>query len=431
MQAADTARLHAGRTLRWGALAELLDRKFEPLLALFIFLTIFLPGSPHGINIKYPLYAALIPLAFLRCFHRNLATPGYLIALMAVPATLAAWIPIGLAYHFDTPSILRQFTDILLTILVCWFVQLAWVTNTEKSLWFLRLVVNASFATALAKLGLIAYAVATGMPVIAMVSAVDSFFGVELMTMSLGDLLGRFQLTADEIIPICIFLILRFREQLNFSGLRASVMILILTISVGFSYSRYFWMFAAVGFVMGLLLGKRDRFQATLIVLLIVLSLLSLPIVMSVYQSRFSAAVAGESDAQRTEQIAPLRNFFFDAPVLGHGLGSYTPVLLREYSPAGRYSYEVQLLALAGQIGLVGLAFLLGLLVFYFRNLFRPGYMRTSDRLCILVLLLAWLAAGAGNPLLFQPVAGVNYAALAALCTVLAPRSVQIDDQTY
>ena len=421
-QGSGTARVHPDPEpeLRSEALLGALDRLYDPLLALFIVLTILLPGSPHGINVKYPLYAALIPLAFLRCFHRGMATPGYLAALLAIPMTLAIWIPIGLAYHFDTPSIVRQFTDILLTLMVCWFVRLAWLRDVNGCLRFLRLMINASVATAVAKLGLIGYALANGMPVVKMVAAVDSFFGVDLMTMSLGDLLGRFQLTADELIPVCIFVVLRFRARLNFSGLRAALMILTLTLSVGFSYSRYFWMFTAVGFVMGLLLGKRDRFQAGLISLFIVVTLAVLPVVISVYQSRFSASVAGESDAQRTEQIIPLQHLFFEAPVFGHGLGSYTPVLLREYSPAGRYSYEVQLLALAAQIGIVGILFLVGLLVVYYRQLWTPRTMRLSDRLCILVLLAAWLAAGAGNPLLFQPVAGVNYAALAALCGVVS-----------
>lgn len=415
-QHAGTARLHPRPELYLEALLEALDRLFDPLLALFIFLTVLLPGAPHGINVKYPLYAALIPLAFLRCFRRGMSTPRYLIRVLAVPTILALWIAVALVYRFDTPSVFRQYGDILLTIMVCWFVRLAWLEDGDRCLSFLRLVVNASLVTALAKLGLIVYAVSRGITVVEMVTSVDSFFGVDLMTMSLGDLLGRFQLIADELIPVCIFVVLRFRDRLRFSGPRALLTVLVLTISVGFSYSRYFWMFTAVGLLMGLLLGKRDRFQAGLISVLTAVVLVSLPVVVSIYQSRFSEAIAGSSDLQRTEQIPPLIRFFFDAPVFGHGLGSYTTALLRDYTPNLRHSYEVQLLALAGQIGIVGLLFLAGLLAAYYKRLWLPGTMRLGDRLAILGLLLAWLAAGAGNPLLFQPVAGVNYAALAALC---------------
>ena len=257
-----SARLHGQPELRWQSLLSTLDSFFDPLLAIFIFLAILLPGSPHGINVKYPLYAVLIPLAFLRCFERGLATPRHLIAMLGILTSLSFWIIVALFHHFETPSIIRQFTDILLTIMVCWFVRLAWLGDTESCLRFLRLVVNASLATAAAKLGLIIYALLRGIPIVEMVLQVDSLFGVELMTMNLGDLLGRFQLIADELIPICIFIVLRYRDRLNFSSWRASLTILILIISVLFSFSRYFWVFTLITFIMGLLMGKRDRFQA-------------------------------------------------------------------------------------------------------------------------------------------------------------------------
>ena len=419
----DAARLDPQPRLQLEPLLAGLDRLFDPLLSMFVFLTVLLPGSIHGINLKYPLYAALIPLAFLRCFQRGLATPRHLVAVLAVLTGLSFWIVVALLYQFDTPSIVRQFTDILLTLMVCWFVRLAWLDNAASCLRFLRLVVNASVITASAKLGLILYALLRGIPIVEMVIWVSSVFGVELMTMSLGDLLGRFQLIADELIPVCIFIVLRYRDRINFSSLRASLTILILIISVLFSFSRYFWVFTLVAFILGLLMGKKDRFQAGLISLLGVTLLLSLPIVAAVYQSRFSAAVAGDSDAQRTEQIIPLQHFFFQAPLFGHGLGSYTPVLLRDYSLAGRYAYEVQLLALSGQIGIVGMLSLAGLMMYYYKRLWTPGTMPLRDRVAIMALLLLWLAAGVGNPLLFQPVAGVNYACLAALCGVFGAGS--------
>lgn len=421
----DTARLYKQPELQWEAVLTALDRCFDPFLSIFIFLAVLLPGSIYGVNLKYPLYAALIPLAFLRCFQRGMATPRHLVAVLAILTSLAFWIVIALLYRFDTPSIVRQFTDIFLTVMVCWFVWLAWLEDPASCFRFLRLVVNASLVTALAKLGLIVYALLRGIPIVKMVMWVDSIFGVDLMTMSLGDLLGRFQLIADELIPICVFIVLRYRDRLNFSSFRASLTILILVISVLFSFSRYFWVFTLITFIMGLLMGKKDRFQAGLLSLLCVTLLVSLPIVLSVYQTRFSDAVTGGSDAQRTEQIIPLRNFFFDAPLFGHGLGSYTPVLLREYSPAGRYSYEVQLLALSGQIGIVGMFLLASLMIFYYKRLWTPGTIPLRDRIAIMVLLLLWLAAGAGNPLLFQPVAGVNYACLAALCGVFGLRSTE------
>lgn len=357
-----------------------------------------------------------------------MATPRHLVAVLTVLSGLSFWVVVALLYHFDTPSIVRQFTDVLLTIMVCWFVRLAWLEDAASCLRFLRLVVNASLATALAKLGLIAFALLRGIPIMEMVMRVNAIFGVDLMTMNLGDLLGRFQLVADELIPLCIFIVLRYRDRLNFSNLRASLTILILVISVLFSFSRYFWVFALCTFILGLMMGKKDRFQAGLIALLGVTLVISLPIVAAVYQSRFSAAVTGDSDLQRTEQIIPLQHFFFEAPLFGHGFGSYTPVLLRDYSVAGRYSYEVQLLALSGQIGIVGMLFLAGLMTVYYKRLWTRDTMPLRERISIMILLLLWLSAGFGNPLLFQPVAGVNYACIAALCGVFGRNSSERGD---
>ena len=89
------------------------------------------------------------------------------------------------------------------------------------------------------------------------------------------------------------------------------------------------------------------------------------------------------------------------------------------------------MLALSGQIGILGMLFLGGLLTSYYKALWTPGTMPLQDRIAIMVLLLLWLAAGAGNPLLFQPVAGVNYACLAALCRIFVPGSSEQESESF
>ena len=423
------------RASRWNipsSLFESIDRAYDRLLAIFIFITIFLPaGSVYGFNFKYPLYLLLLPSSVVVLFHRKRATRLHLMLLVLMPAMLAVWIGIGLIYGFDLPGILRQFTDIFLTLLLCWLAALYCGNDEDKQVRFLRLVVNASVASALMKIGLIAYALLRGIPIAEMVLWIDKVFNVDLMTMSLGNLLGRVQFMSDEIIPLCLFIVLRHRDRLGFSNLRASISTLLLLLSVIISFSRYFWIFAAVSILLGLLLGRRDRFKVLLLSIVGGSVLASLPALVSLYQLRFSSAVAGESDLERAEQIPPLKSLFFDAPLFGHGLGSFNPVLLRSEIVASRYSYEIQVLALPGQLGMIGVGLLCLLLVIYFRRLFWRSVLTILDRLALFTLLLLWLAAGITNPLLFHPVSGVNYASLAALCLISSKEPRHTDGQLH
>ena len=401
------------------ALRLFLDRAFEWFVYAYIFITIFLPGGTlYGVNFKYPLYLGLLPLAVYSAFFRRQATAGQVALIIGVPALLSSWVVISFMHGFELPSAVRQYTDILLTLLLCWLGALFSAGGEAHRFRFLKLVLAAEIATSALKIGLIAYAVIRGIPVVEMVASLSSIFGVELMTMDLGALFGRVQFVSDELIPVSIFIVLRHRDRLGIGSFRASVTILLLFLSVLFSFSRYFWAFTALAFVVGLALGKRDRFQAILITVLGVTVLASLPALGALYELRFSETVAGGSDLFRTEQIHALKDFFVDAPLLGHGLGSYSTQDLRDTSEAGRYSYEVQLLALAGQIGIIGMAFLLAIGVYYYQRLWWKSPLSPSDRIGVGLLLGFWVAAGTSNPLLFHPIAGVNYATLAILAAI-------------
>ena len=398
------------------ALNVLCDRAFTWFFFTYIFVTVFLPGgSLFGINFKFPLYLGLLPLAVFNIFRRRQSSAVHLALIVAVPTVLGAWVVLAQLYGFGPASSFRQFQDMLLTLLLCWLTVIFCDGKDDRRLRYFRVVLNSVIATAVLKIGLIAYAVLRGIPVVEMVEWLSKIFGVQLMTMDLGALFGRVQFVSDELIPVCIYMILRHRDCLKLGSRRAALTVLLLIVSVLFSFSRYFWAFTLVAFLIGLLLGKRDRFQAVLAGLLLFVVLASLPVLVVLYQLRFSQAVAGASDQERTEQIQALKDLFVDAPLLGHGLGSYATRLLREPSEAGRYSYEVQFLALSGQIGLLGILFFFALGAFYYRGLWWRSTVAFGDRIGLALLLLAWLAAGLSNPLLFHPVAGINYALIATL----------------
>ena len=342
--------------------------------------------------------------------------------MMAVPAFFSLWILEGVFYGFAPTGAIRQFMDIMLILLMCWLSFLFCDGREAGRIRFLKLVLNCELATCLFKAGIILYALATGVSVVSVVAAVSRAFGSDLITMDIGAVFGRVQFVSDALIPICIFIVVRHRDRLAIGYVRSVASILLLLVSVAFSFSRYFWGYSAVAFLIGLLLGKRDRFKAALIASVAVVVLVSLPVLSDLYQLRFSDEVAGSSDSLRTDQKEALVQFFLDAPMLGHGWGSYTTRLTRNTEVL--YGYEMQLLALAGQTGIAGMLSFMLLLAWYYRRLLVRGPLPGADRLGLGVMLIVWLAAGLYNPLLESASVSIAYASLAAM-TSLEPEPAE------
>ena len=399
----------------------LLARLFDIAFKIFFFVTIFLPsGTIRGLNFKQPLYLILLPLALYRFFHNRL-TPGKLILLITVPSLVTIWLLVGLYGEVPFAGSLRQYMDVVLTLLMCWLAKLYYGEDDTVRLSFLKLVLYSEVATCALKVALIGYALARGIPVAALMETISQLFGVDLMTMDIGALFGRVQFVSDSLIPLCIFLVLTYRHRLSITSFRATVIILLLCVSVVFGFSRYFWGFSVFALLLGLLLGRRDRFQFATIVALGVVIMASLPALTVVYQLRFSDAVAGHSDQDRFQQTHVLQSFFLSAPLLGHGLGSYSPDLLRvsgDSAIASRFSYEMQLLALAGQVGLLGITSFAALLAWYYRKLWWRSRLGLSHQLGLSGMILFWLSVGWYNPLLLTSVAGVVYATFAVLTEI-------------
>jgi hypothetical protein len=207
------------------------------------------------------------------------------------------------------------------------------------------------------------------------------------------------------------------RQRLGIPTLTAFISFVLLTASLLLTFSRYFWVFSGIAVLLGLLFGKRDRFYALLLTGGSLIFAVSLPVLIPVVMLRFSVDIAGGSDDVRVLQIAAMKRYFWDAPMLGHGLGSHTSEIIRSESLP--YLYEVQLLALANQIGITGLILMAAVLLYYFHALFpwnRPwrGGLFTAQ-LSTSLLLVCWIAAGLFNPMLLTSSAAVSYGFLKAL----------------
>jgi hypothetical protein len=392
-------------------------RLFRWMLAVYVFMLVLLPsGSIFGINVKFVWFFLLLPTAILMFFRQHRVTRFRVALLPLVPAVMLFWILLSQYYDFAPEFALAQYKDILVTIVSCWFASLLCAEGQSETVEFVRVVVFSEVTASALKAALLVYAFVRGVPVTQIVEWIKNVFGVSLMTFDFESMLGRIQFISDGIIPICIFAILRYRKDLRFGIASAIAMLVVLLASDFFSFSRYFWGFSVVAIVLGLFLGKKDLFQVLLIAALSTISLSSLPLLTTVVELRFSSRIVDASDQDRAGQLDALKEFFQSAPVLGHGMGSYTRRIIR--NDDAPYSYEDQLLALAGQLGVVGTFGLSLLTLYYFRDLWPQPGRGVIQSLGLAVVLLMWICAGLFNPEVVSSAASVSYAAISAMAGI-------------
>ena len=386
-------------------------------LIVYVLMLVVLPsGTILGINVKLPCFLLLIPLTLQVSFARGQMTVARLVRLLSVPAVLLLWAFLSQLYGYDSRLALLQFIDIMVTMGTCWFAAVLCNRDQGETLLLLRWIVYAEVCASSLKIAMLLYAFIRGIPVTAMLDWIQSIFGVQLMGYDFESAFGRFEFVSDNIIPICIFALLCYRNLLSKHTARTLLMIALMVISSLFSFSRFLWAHTVMALVLGLLLGKKDRFQAILVGILSALTAFSLPFIIVVVSLRFSTSVVTDSDADRIQQVAALKNFITDAPWFGHGLGTYSHLVWRSLDAP--YVYEAQLLALFGQVGIVGVFLLVVLMMSYFRW-FRPNGQRSVMlSIGLFLLLVGWLAGGFLNPWVISSAASVSYVAIFALETL-------------
>jgi len=391
-----------------------LRKLFRRMTAVYILMLVLLPsGSIFGFNVKILWFFLLLPLAVRFFFAQRQATRFHLSLLFAIPGFLFCWLLISQVYGFEPAFAIDEYKYLITTILSCWFAALFCAEGQTETLYFIRIVVFSEVTASLVKALILIYALVRGVSVIEVADIIKHIFGVSLMTADFESALGRIQFISDGLIPVCIFAALRYRKQLRFNAASAIVMIILMLISDFFSFSRYFWGFTLLAIVLGLAFGRKDFFQFSLIAILSAVSLLSLPFVTQVIALRYSTTVVDYSDQERIRQVGALEDLFSSSPVFGHGLGSYTTRVIR--NDETYWGYENQLLALAAQVGVVGIALLSALTIYYFRDLW-PHHGRGWMQSCALAMMLVgWICAGFFNPEVISSAASVSYSVIAAM----------------
>ena len=405
---------------RWAWLDLRASRLLFPFLfSLYTALLVLLPsGSVFGINVKIIAFLLLLPVSLYQFVSSRpityISTSGLLLPLLL----LSVWLFLAFFKGNSITLAFLQYKDFIATIVGCWFVSSYVGDDESNAIRYLRLVIHCVAIASLVKLVVLLYAIANGVPISEIVGRISTLFGVHLMTMDfdIGEVGGRFQFVSDTLIPLCIFSLFCLRDRLRLSSMHTLILNSLLLASAVFSFSRYLWMYCAVAACAGMLLAKKDKLLLLYVLIAVSVSLLSLDYIQDLVILRFSDALAGVSDIERAAQTPALIKWFGDAPLMGHGMGSYTHEVIR--SDDLPYSYENQLLALAGQVGIVGLLVFVIMVLRYFRTLLTAHHKDRPYQLAVIVLVILFVASGMFNPILISSTASVAFGALMALSKV-------------
>lgn len=386
------------------------------LFYLYIVFLVLLPGGTiRGLNVKVLIF---VPVAFfaIQVLLRQKDALYQLASGSGLLAVFLLWAFIAQYYSFYNVSLtLMQYRDISATFAGCWFVRLFTVGREERKSFVLLCIYTVAFG-GLLKMVIFTYALRSGVSVSTIMDGIARIFGVQFMTFELGDAGLRIQFASDTLVPVCLFAILCLRKRLRIGGITSFVVVGLLLVSSVFTFSRFLWFYAAVAAALGLMAGRRDRMHLWYFSAAVAVVAFNSKILLTIVGLRFSTRVVGSSDQARTLQKGALVSFFREAPLLGHGLGSYTWHVIR--APDLPYNYEMQVVALAGQVGAIGMLLLLAVMFNYYRKAFsfETGAWRYQG--AVLLMLICFLLAGFFNPCLISSIAAGTFGLLFALASL-------------
>ncbi len=381
----------------------------------YIVLLILLPtGSVFGVNVKL---LAFLPLLFGAL--NRMAREDYPLNSMSwnlfVLCAFFAWAFLYLFQPINEPALaFSQFKDVVTTLAGCWIIRLFATSDREK---FIRVCIFAMAFAGFLKVFIFGYAFMAGIPVSAIVEGISKQFGVVLMSLDMGDFGGRISFVSDTLLPICIFALLCLRNRLGITAFQATVALVFLLVSDLYTFARFTWGYTAVAIALAFVVSQKDRMHKWYIAACVAVVAYLSQAIFATIAFRFSLDLMTSSDDLRVWQIKALKEFFWDAPFFGHGLGSHPNLIRSDITP---YSYEVQILAVVGQVGLIGSALFLVILFNYYRKSFNFSENKRYQ-LAVLILIVCFIANGFFNPSLLSSASAVNFGLLFMLAS-LNPR---------
>lgn len=269
-----------------------------------------------------------------------------------------------------------------------------------------NLVVSSVVCVGIFKILIIAYATLKGVPVTTIVVLVARFFSANIMTYDLDDVaLARINMPADIVLyGVMLFLVNKiFKDGLN---IKLLAQVSIVAFSALIAMSRFQWAGMALAVALALMINIRNKKSVAIIFsgLILVIGALSTQTVQDILASRLDSKASSASDVIRDTQEKAIDRQIEMAPMLGHGMGSYAPDLIRSLNTP--YSYELQIPAMIMQLGYIGTFLFFG--VTLIPLLYSFSHARLSYIICGSIIYAWWILGGFFNPSIYSSSGGAT-----------------------
>ncbi len=323
---------------------------------------------------------------------------------------LIVWIVMSVANNSDLSTLYDQFKLLFLTLSV---VAMSIFVAQEQLLSyqnFLKILVYANFFYSLLKVTIV---------ILFLIGVIDlEFFlekiGIRYMSMAIYGDISRLQTSVDIVTPFLLFFVMQSNSlNVYFSFRFKCFYIFFSLLGILLSFSRFLLMAALFPIFLAWchtnIWSKFKWLVFVILMSLIGLNWIGYDRVSSIIELRFFSRSAYESDSTRNKQMDALLTEFYQHPLLGKGMGSYSNRMIRDTT--NLHSYEVQWVAFLMQFGLIGLLILIIPLIMISLEFFSMPF--TMLKVSYLSIFLMWLAAGFFNPFLISLSSGILYALFA------------------
>lgn len=258
------------------------------------------------------------------------------------------------------------------------------------------------------KIIILLYSLVTGLGLNAIIKNITQVWGIQMMTLTTeNSVIGRIQIPIDSVVPYFLYFYTKESFKIK-KGILVKLLFSLLCFSMLLTFSRMIWAQTVFLIIMSLAI-EFDLKNKIKIILISSLSMVILyfltpvgDIVTTILYSRVgNSNINNASDIERQLQDTGLWIKIYESPIFGHGLGYYIPTLIR--SSDAKYLYESQTLSVIMDVGFLGTAVLLLLILFSYII----SENKITNILWPVVFLLFWLLCGSYNPYLFGASGGL------------------------
>nr|DAH75659.1 MAG TPA: O-Antigen ligase [Caudoviricetes sp.] len=374
------------------------------LVGIYLFASIFLPsGKVFDVNIKLLLLVVVLGAMVIDKRGKPIVK---LVSLLILPIVyLILEMSLSVLTFPQTDLMVSQAIQIAVFYLII-ALPFAVYSKDELGTIVTNLVVSSVVCVGIFKILIIAYATLKGVPVTTIVVLVARFFSANIMTYDLDDVaLARINMPADIVLyGVMLFLVNKiFKDGLN---IKLLAQVSIVAFSALITMSRFQWAGMALAVALALMINIRNKKSVAIIFsgLILVIGALSTQTVQDILASRLDSKASSASDVIRDTQEKAIDRQIEMAPMLGHGMGSYAPDLIRSLNTP--YSYELQIPAMIMQLGYIGTFMFFG--VTLIPIIYSFSHARLSYIICGSIIYAWWILGGFFNPSIYSSSGGAT-----------------------